>query len=862
MKRHPFIFLFFVLAAGAVQAQTSRTLSLNGRWQAAVSQKEPDAYPLTVPVPGIMSQARPAPEIDFDATKLKDDVGYDYVWYTTNFDLSTSHDGYDNGNYTHAFLHIRAKYNAQVFVNGVEIGSDAHCTYSHAEFDATQALDFNGPNELVVRVGSWNTATMPSKENSSEWWRGSRAPGICDDVTLELTHDVTVRHLKLLPDLADNAVVCTARISNFGPRPREMRARVTINDCRHDLENGFDEIPIVCEADLGRLAIPADSTAEYTFRIPAPMLKPWTPGREGDPQLYRLNFILSDDGTTDCRSETFGYRNIETRGRDVLLNGKKIFFRAENVAFQRALNRWAEAVFDEVWIRRFLRTAVEEYGFNYLRIHLGHAYSKWYDIADETGLMLQDEWRFMHDEEPTGKDLADTETEFRRWVEQNVNHPSIVVWDQENEGNVRLERLKTELRRYDPTRLWGEDDFEARHLYEYSEALAPTPEHPIAETRPMTVLESCRLWLNERGDLEPRENFKTSRTASAWGLYYYTQSEIEQLQADIQADLGTYCRTRRIQAWAPFALLSGAVNGHNYFIGNITDSLCPQQNLRVLKRLNELIGTSIEMNQAREWYKEKKLYRPGETCVKTVWVWNDLPQPTEARLRLLLVTPGGTQRLCADETLEIPASSAVKRDIELTIPREEGIHLLKPYLMLPGNRKAEGVERRLMVGTEANGRTDLRGFGGHTEPFENCRSVLENFIGQKLSPETETKIIRTLNGEPIDRAERREKGNILIRTTTSPEPGRILTTVRTFDADGTQLTAERTEAVVYAKLPEKIRRTITRTIGMVPVDEAKIIRRRENGTDVYTITTVGSDVRHTIRMTPSGTLIESERSDR
>lgn len=551
MKRNLFTLLFFIAAVGAVQAQTSRTLSLNGRWRAAVSETQPDTYPSTVPVPGVMSQAEPAPDIDFDATQLKDDVGYDYVWYATEFDLSNPHDGYDNGNYTHALLRIRAKYNALVILNGVEIGYDAHCTYSHAEFDVTRALDFNGPNRLVVRVGSWNTASFPSKDNSSEWWRNSRAPGICDDVTLCLTHDVTVRHLKLLPDVAGGAVVCTARVANFGGEFRKMQARVTINDCRYDLENGFDEIPVVCEARLGSLPIPADSVAEFTFRIPTPMLKPWTPGREGDPQLYQFNFILADDRSADCRTETFGFRDIRVEGRDVLVNGRKTLFRAENIAFQRALNRWADVMFDEAWIRRFLRAAVEDYGFNYLRIHLGHAYNKWYDIADELGLMIQDEWRFMHDDEPAGEDLVQTETEFRRWVEQNVNHPSIVVWDQENEGNVKLEALKTELRRYDPTRLWGEDDFEARHIYEYSETIVDTPVHPVSGARPSTVLESCRLWLNERGDLEPLESFKTSRTASGWGLYFYTLPEIERLQADIHADLGTFYRSRRVQAWAP-----------------------------------------------------------------------------------------------------------------------------------------------------------------------------------------------------------------------------------------------------------------------------------------------------------------------
>lgn len=858
MKRNLLTLLFFVVAAGAVQAQTSRTLSLNGRWRAAVSQTQPDAYPSTVPVPGVMSQADPAPGIDFDATRLKGDVGYDYVWYTTDFDLSTSHDGYDNGNYTHALLRIRAKYNALVILNGVEIGYDAHCTYSHAEFDVTRALDFNGPNRLVVRVGSWNTASFPSKDNSSEWWRNSRAPGICDDVTLSLTHDVAVRHLKLLPDVADSVVVCTARVANFGGGSRKMRARVTINDCRHDLENDFDEVPVVCEARLGSLSIPADSVAEFTFRIPTPMLKPWTPGREGDPQLYQFNFILSDDRSTDCRTEVFGFRDIRTEGRDVLVNGRRMLFRAENIAFQRALNRWAGVMFDEAWIRRFLRAAVEDYGFNYLRIHLGHAYNKWYDIADELGLMIQDEWRFMHDEEPTGEDLVQTETEFRRWVEQNVNHPSIVVWDQENEGNVKLEALKAELRRYDPTRLWGEDDFDARHIYEYSETIVDTPVHALSDDKPSTVLESCRLWLNEFGDLEPRENFKTSRTASGWGFYFYTLPEIEQLQADIHADLGTFYRSRRVQAWAPFALLSGAVNGHSYYLGNLADSLTPQPNLRVLARLNEPVGISVGMNQAREWYKEKTLYRPGGSYAKTVWVWNDTDQPQHLRLEVPVVDASGRELSVCEAGVEVAAGGGEAVEMNFVMPRKEGVCLLKPRIVTSGGRRIEGVERRLMVARKPGPRTAVSGFGGHQEPFDGCRSVLENFVGQELQPEVQARIVGALGGELIDRAELRRAGGFLIRTTRYLGPGHMLVTSRTFDARGVELTAEQSEALTYVGLPEKARQVIAGVVGAVPVDESKITLRRGAGEDVYKVSMVGSDSYYTIRMTTDGVLLHAE----
>ena len=155
----------------------------------------------------------------------------------------------------------------------------------------------------------------------------------------------------------------------------------------------------------------------------------------------------------------------------------------------------------------------------------------------------------------------------------------------------------------------------------------------------MTVLESCRFWTNEYGIPEIKENFKTSRTASGCD-----REDAARLLADLHADIGTFYRSRRLQGWAPFTLLSGCVNGHNFFCGDITDSLTPQPNLLVLKRLNEPVGASFEMLQCREWYKDMKTYAPGTACTKKLWVWNDTAHDKDVSVSVILTSENGGRR--------------------------------------------------------------------------------------------------------------------------------------------------------------------------------------------------------------------------
>lgn len=820
------------------------TVSLNGEWYVTKSEEYPERYGSTVPVPGIVTQARPSLGKDLNANDPETVIDYDYVWYRHRFSL-------DMPEYPKAILRLRAKYNAKVYLNGTEIGYDHHCAYSHGSFDLSDAIRYNGENELVVRVGSWNTSSYPSKDNSAEWWRNSRAPGIWDDVTIEFSQNLSVSRLAVLPDVKNADVECRISLDNAS-EIRKAVAMARIMDGNRVVASL--EMPVTLSEGENRFAM----------TLPGDRLEFWTAGKEGNPHLYTLRFSVCDeDGAlVATRDERFGYRSIETKGRDVLVNGEKAIFRAENVAFTRAVNRWADGCYDEAWIRKFIRALIHDYNLNYLRIHLGHAYSRWYDIADEEGIMLQDEWRFMHDAEPEGNDLAETETEFRRWVQQNINHPSIVAWDQENEGGVKLEALKAELRREDPTRLWGEDDYIAKHIYEYSENIVDSFGHyRISEDKPSTVLESCRLWTNEYGEFEKRENFKTSRTASGWNIWFYDHDDAARLLADLHADIGTFYRSRRIQAWAPFAVLSGCVNGHNFFKGNIVDSLVPQQNLLVLARLNEPVGASFEMLQCREWYKDVVCYRPKGKYTKKLWIWNDFPEETSVTAMVILTSPDGKESICDTRTVEIKGGESVSTEISFTLPKRKGIYFLTPVLELADGSTIQGVARRLMVADNADDVMEVQAFGGRRKYSADAISILENFTLQPVPEEVQTRIIATLEGNLVDKVRVKGKGDGLTYTVQSTEyesSRKLHITTMIFDARGNILNIDRTIAMPFISIAEPVRKTIVSVTGAVPEDESRIICRETVGGTRYDITMIGTDLKYLLVISDDGTLISKE----
>jgi hypothetical protein len=166
----------------------------------------------------------------------------------------------------------------------------------------------------------------------------------------------------------------------------------------------------------------------------------WTPET---PNLYRVNFILKKDGKLVHElSERIGFRSIEIKeGDGVYVNGSKVNLRGVNRhSFRpetgRTLNR--EQNYEDVRLMKAMN-------MNTVRLSHYPADPDFLEACDELGLYVMNELAGWHGRYNTGvgRKLV------HGLVQRDVNHPSVIFWDNGNEGGWNVE-LDKEFHVYDP----------------------------------------------------------------------------------------------------------------------------------------------------------------------------------------------------------------------------------------------------------------------------------------------------------------------------------------------------------------------------------------------------------------------------
>jgi beta-galactosidase len=562
------LFLCLSFLSAPLLANTPRvTLSLDGVWQIEESKsadEPPQSYRHTVVVPGLVNLAKPGfKDVDlFDSKELisnrirsgklpessrVDGAGVprqdrNYFWYRRQFSAPSGK--------SQAFLTInKAQFGTAVWVNGQKIGEYAGC-FSASYFDLSRAVDWNDSNELVVRIGAHPAVLPDNYPAGTDFEKLKWTPGIYDSVSIHFCDNPVIETVQVAPRIETSEIVVQTRIRNHGATTAfELKQQVT--------PWKRTTSPVQGEPLRLKLAAGEEKLVTRTIRIPGAHL--WSPE---DPFLYVLE---SSTGGDSVRTR-FGmreFRGDSSTGR-FYLNGKPYFLRGSNITLHRFFEDpdCGDLPWDETWVRKLLVEIPKKMNWNSFRFCIGPVPDQWLEIADEAGLLIQNEF-FIWTGAPEWDrkysrhyDLPELIRQYRDWMRDGWNHPSVAIWDANNESKDPIfgEKIIPAVRGLDlSNRPWensynppvGPDDPVEHHPYLYystatgegiqfrmTDLESRDPQAnipPLAEGgHPVVINEYAWLWLNRDGTptlltdkLYPKLLGPDSTTKQRFALYNY-----------------------------------------------------------------------------------------------------------------------------------------------------------------------------------------------------------------------------------------------------------------------------------------------------------------------------------------------------
>lgn len=429
--------------AGAVEPMASLAcpasrpgISLDGEWRVIVDPYDAGR---------IDYRGRESPQgyfLDAEPTSPSDRVEYDFdtaptlrvpgdwnsqrpelffyegpIWYRRLFEIEPAQG-------KRYILHFGgANHVARVYLNGTPIGVHEG-GFTPFAFEVTDRL-VAGANSLVVHVdNSRRRDAVPTL--MTDWWNygGITRP---------------VRLLELPATFVRDFAVALERGSK-----RRVRGWVELDGRERERE-----VTVSLPQAGASTVVRTDASGRAAFELEADLAL-WRPG---DPRLYRLEISAGADRVVD----EIGFRTIEVRGRDILLNGEPIFL-AGISAHEEAPRRGGRAVGAED--ARTLLGWVKELGGNFVRLaHYPHNEAMVRE-ADRLGVLVWSEipvyWTISWENAET---LESARRQLSESIARDRNRASVILWSVANETpvseprNAFLTELVRTVRGLDPTRL-------------------------------------------------------------------------------------------------------------------------------------------------------------------------------------------------------------------------------------------------------------------------------------------------------------------------------------------------------------------------------------------------------------------------
>jgi Glycosyl hydrolases family 2, sugar binding domain/Glycosyl hydrolases family 2/Glycosyl hydrolases family 2, TIM barrel domain len=405
----------------ATVAPYSRTIQVPGPWEAQGAGQPGLSHPTHIegyPIP-------PRNEYVGDA------------WYQKEFLVPSGWNG------KHIWLKVGAVNSEGWFwVNGTYIGFIGRYCGAY-KFDITRLVGSGNKNTVTVRVSN----KVKSHKGLLNWL--DQFGGLYRSVEIEATSPVYIYDLWARPDFDE----CRADffVTLFAPEPRPVSGDYRLMIKALTLPD--DQI-----AGEAAVSIPEISNTGTEVSVPA-RLNPFQPWSPAAPALYRGEVVLEHNGQAiDSWPIRFGVRKIVRRGKNIYLNGKKIFLRGFGDDYDYPLTLASPP--SRAVHRKDLELA-KTCGFDYVRLHTHVETPEYFQAADEVGIMVQPALPYAGNRPATKDgsyapldDLDELIHQYRRYVSLTTYCMGNEGWH-DQEFRVPLYRFAKLL---DPTRLVYAED--------------------------------------------------------------------------------------------------------------------------------------------------------------------------------------------------------------------------------------------------------------------------------------------------------------------------------------------------------------------------------------------------------------------
>ena len=302
---------------------------------------------------------------------------------------------------------------ALVLVNGKQAGAVHQGGFYQFSYDISKLLKFGQENKLEVKVKKFSdNASVNQAERMADYWVFG---GIFRPVKLEVSPSIFIEHVAI-DARADGAFMADVLLAGADSGSTVL---VELIDTEGRKVAEF-EAPV--------------ASGEQQVRVHGKVDDPrkWNPEF---PNLYTAQFTLSDPRGAPVHrvKERIGFRSIEVRAQDgIYVNGERIKFKGVcRHSFHPDHGRTSSKAFSIEVVN-----LIKDMNMNAVRMSHYPPDAHFLDVCDSLGLFVLDElagWQTPSYDSVVGRILLG------EMIARDVNHPSIVIWDNGNEGGWNTE---------------------------------------------------------------------------------------------------------------------------------------------------------------------------------------------------------------------------------------------------------------------------------------------------------------------------------------------------------------------------------------------------------------------------------------